>query len=118
MEEKRKFIRFSVMLDGRVGVKGSKKPKSKCKIKDLSREGIRVTGPASINKGDILELELMLPGEVMPIIASGEVAWSKKMESKAYDVGMRLHLIDKYDRYRLLDYACDHWIKEKKTSKK
>jgi hypothetical protein len=87
--------------------------KVKAYLKDLSREGLRMNCNDPLHKGSKLEIEMLIPGDNIPIIVSGEVAWSTRVDKGSYDSGVKLTKIERFDRARLLDYVYDEWIKTK-----
>jgi hypothetical protein len=108
--EKRKFIRFSIALDA-AGKKTSwMKPRGKYQVKDVSKEGMKIGSKAGLNPGDILELELTIPGKKKPITAAGEVAWSHKIGSSGYDIGLKFTTIKPEEKFELLDMAYNSWV--------
>lgn len=114
MTERRKFMRFSTWLDVLYNALGGPTIKMKSRLKDLSKEGIRMSSDMSMEKGSVLELEMKIPGDNIPIFALGEVAWTEKTGNAAYDAGIRFTRIERFDRAKLLDYVYNEWIKTRK----
>jgi len=112
MEDKRKFTRFDSDLgafrchkafDGVV-------EKIKSRIKDLSREGMRLLTDNDLPKGSSVELEIDVPGDNIPVFVFSEVMWSKKA-GDAHEAGLRFTKIEPSDRTRLFDYVHAAWQK-------
>lgn len=85
--------------------------KNKAHLKDISREGLRISGKKALLKGSYIDMEIKMPTKNRYIPAFGEVIWSKNLDDTYYDTGMRLTKIQKEDRINLLDYAYDEWLK-------
>ena len=117
MSERRKFMRFNVLMDVMHTIFGNTKEKCKACAKDLSKDGVRLSGASEIKEGTELELELKIPGDNMPVLALGKVAWSTRVDRNRYDHGVHFKRIDNYDRARLLDYVYNEWIRGKKDVK-
>jgi len=77
-EERRRFPRLSISVD--IGAKHSNLPLIKAKTLDISVGGIRLFLPAQLPKGSVMELKMNLPFPL--VIARGEVAWTKEVETK------------------------------------
>jgi len=112
MEDKRKFTRFDSDLDAFQCCKalGGVVEKIKSRIKDLSREGMRLLTDNDLPKGTSVELEIDIPGDNMPVFAFSEVMWSKKSGNN-HEAGLRFTKIEPLDRSKLLDYAYAAWRK-------
>lgn len=83
--------------------------------KDLSREGIKVNSSVPMEKGLTLDLEITIPDDPKPIHTSGKVMWSTPTqgENQGYDQGVRFVSIDPVDKFRVLDFAYNHWLETK-----
>ena len=77
-EERRRFPRLPISVE--VGVKHSDLPAIKAKSFDISAGGIRLFLPEKLPKGKMMELEMDLPFPL--VVARGEVAWAKEVETK------------------------------------
>lgn len=114
MEDKRKFMRFNVSLDA-----GSKpaswfRPMKRYSIKDVSREGLKLSAKEAMKEGDMLELELSVPTKKAPITAVSQVVWNHKISDSGYDIGLKFKTIKPEERFELLDYAYDKWVESNK----
>jgi c-di-GMP-binding flagellar brake protein YcgR len=114
MTERRRFMRFDAFLDVMHSALEGPAIKLRSCLKDLSKEGMRISGENPLRKGSIIELEMKIPGDNVPVFATGEVAWSEKADKTAYDSGIRITKIESLDRAKLLDYVYDEWIRTKK----
>ena len=112
MDEKRKFLRFDVILDA---IFKARKDGNKAKVKNFSRDGLLATTEKKLNKGDNIEIELLIPGDNVPIITNGEIAWSEeteKQEDKHHVVGVKLGDMKIKDRNRVLNYIYDKMLEQ------
>lgn len=108
MEERRKYMRFSITSDviyRVLGKLGGVSGKARSEMVNVCRNGLCMSGQKVLAKGEIVELEMMLPGEVIPVIAFGEVVWSRMDNDYVCRSGMRFTQIDGGDRSKLIDYA-------------
>ncbi|MDD5440331.1 MAG: PilZ domain-containing protein [Candidatus Omnitrophica bacterium] len=110
MEERRKFLRFGVIMNAFYGMHGSFYPKKPCFLKDISREGIRMTTDTPLKKGQLFEFDIEIPGEDTKIIAVGESLWWRRLEHETFDNGLTVKKIARHNRTRILDYASNEWI--------
>ena len=78
----------------------------KALAKDLSREGVRVGIKQGIAEGTPVEICLNVPGDNLPVFATGKVAWADGLEA-----GIRLTKISHTDRTRVLEYVYREWLK-------
>ena len=75
-------------------------------VKDISCDGIGVSSDETLHKGDVLELEMKVPGDDIPIFAVGQVTWvvadrGKKSSCRA---GIRLTKIERNDKTRIIKF--------------
>lgn len=115
MGEKRKFMRFNVLMDA-ICKKGES-PK-KLKINNFSREGVGVLSHESLSEGEKVQIELSIPGDNMPVFMDGEVAWSMSpgVDNRQYRSGIRFKDIKNSDRSRILGYIYQKWIMPSNTN--
>ena len=109
MGEKRRYMRFNVLLDA---VANTGNAVRKLKVNNFSKEGVGVLSEASLYKGDDVELEMLIPGDNVPVMITGEVAWSGNDDKAAaeYKSGIKFKDINNSDRGRILDYIYKKWI--------
>ena len=81
----------------------------KALAKDLSREGVRLGLRQDIATGTPIEICLNVPGDNLPVFATGKVAWADGLEA-----GIRLTKISQSDRTRVLEYVYREWVKASK----
>jgi hypothetical protein len=88
-EEKRRFPRLTISVD--IAAKDSNLPLIKAKTLDISAGGICLFLPRQLPKGNVMELKMNLPFPF--VIARGEVAWTKEVETeggKSFQTGIDL----------------------------
>lgn len=109
MDEKRQFMRFNVILDAMCRRNGKTK---KLQINNFSKEGLGILARERFDEGEDVDIELMIPGDNIPIICEGEVAWSQgpDMDSAQHKTGIRFKNISGGDKGRILEYIYQNWI--------
>jgi len=69
-------------------------PKYSALSKNISPEGICFSSQKNLQKEEVLNLEVYIPGENQPILMEGEVRWSKelagKSSAKEFETGIRI----------------------------
>lgn len=111
MAERRKFIRFNTPVNLEYRTLTLNPIFGKALAKDLSREGVRVELKEQMPIGTMMELALNVPGDNLPVFATGKVAWADGLEA-----GLRLTKINPSDRARVLEYVYQEWLKTTKKS--
>lgn len=111
ISERRKFIRISAPLEIEYRTLTLNPIFGKTLARDLSREGIRLDLKQSIPAGTPLELSLNVPGDNLPVFATGKIAWADGLEA-----GLKLTKMSPADRTRMLEYAYRQWLKKKAGS--
>lgn len=104
--ERRKFLRFNTPLEMEFKTLTLNPIFGKALTQDLSREGVRFGIRNSLSVGTPLELRLNVPGDNLPVFATGKVAWADGL-----DAGVRLTKISTDDRARVLEYVYREWLK-------
>jgi hypothetical protein len=109
MAEKRKFMRFNVLMDALCKRGTSNK---KLKVNNFSREGLGILSTEALNTGDDVELVVNIPGDNMPVMVKGEVAWTlgPSPDNRQHKSGVRFKNINNADRSRILGYIYQKWI--------
>ena len=109
MTERRRFLRFNAPLDLEFRTLTLNPIFGKTLAKDLSREGVRVGIRQRIPSGTPIEICMNVPGDNLPVFATGKVAWADGLEA-----GIRLTKISQHDRTRVLEYVYREWLKSNK----
>ena len=110
MSEKRRFIRFNVLLDAIA--RTAEGARRKLKINNISKEGVGILCDDAFNMGDDVEMEMMIPGDNMPVLFKGEVAWvaDSSYNNARYKSGLKFKTIRSEDRNRVLEYIYQKWL--------
>lgn len=114
-KERRKFKRFDAYMSVRYQLSDSDELKGIALSKDLSREGLKVNTPMHLPEGSALDLELDIPDDPKPVRTTGKIVWSRSSQGQdqGYDVGIHFVMMDPVDKFRVLDYAYNHWLETK-----
>lgn len=109
MSEKRRYMRFNVIMDALLKRADSSK---KLKVNNFSKEGVGLLSREPLEKGEELEIEMTIPGDNVPVIFNGEVAWSASPNSDTADYkgGVQFKDISNEDKSRILEYIYRKWI--------
>jgi len=113
--ERRKFKRFDAYMSVRYGYKaGSPTGGNLALSRDVSREGLCINSNDSIASGEVIHLEINLPDDPRPIRSTGRIVWTKKQAvDEGVNYGVKFESIDPVDKFRVLDYAYNHWLETK-----
>ena len=104
-------MRFSAAMDVEYKTLTLNPIFGKALARDLSRDGIRVGLKQSLPAGTLVELCMNVPGDNLPVFATGKVAWADGLEA-----GVRLTKIATTDRTRVLEYVYREWLKNNNRS--
>ncbi len=104
--DRRKYLRFDTPLDLEFKTLTLNPIFGKALAKDLSRDGVRFGIQQTIASGTPVELCMTVPGDNLPVFATGRVAWADGLEA-----GVRLTKISQRDRTRVLEYVYREWLK-------
>jgi len=110
MPEKRRFMRFNVLMEAISRTAGG--ALKKFKINNISKEGVGILCDETLKAGDDIEMEIMIPGDNMPVLFKGEVAWvsDSSYNNALYKSGIRFKKIRNEDRSRVLEYIYQKWL--------
>ena len=108
-DERRRFMRFQAPLDLEYRTLTLNPIFGKALARDLSREGVRLGLKQDIPAGTPIEICMNVPGDNLPVFASGKVAWADGLEA-----GVKLTKISQSDRTRVLEYVYREWLKSTK----
>lgn len=113
--EKRKFKRFDAYMSVKFTGEGGASLKGSGLSRDLCREGLKINSDLSLKSGSQLDLEIIIPDDPKPIFSAGVVTWTRPAEgsNQGYDHGVKLVNMDPVDKFRVLDYAYNHWLETK-----
>lgn len=116
MEEKRRFVRIEWPII--VQYKALEEPSTQDQIvgRDISEGGVSFTVYERLPKGTMLDMQIQVPFDSMPLFAKGSIVWVKKVgeeHAKTFEVGVGFTEIDPRDQKRLKMYISKE-MKEKK----
>lgn len=117
MEDRRKFIRFSVRASAHYSEENKEDWKQQCSIVNISREGMGVTVylKTKLSLGCMLKFMVDIPEREKSVSFTGTLNWIKALKEDPdynYKGGIKLITINPEDKWALLDYAYEAW-KEK-----
>ena len=114
-KERRKFKRFDAYMSVKFQVSDQQDLKGISLSKDLSREGLKINSNASLKEGVLVDLEINIPDDPKPVHTAGKIMWSRASQGRdqGYDQGVRFLMMDPVDKFRVLDYAYNHWLETK-----
>src|SRR5258706_12617529 len=95
--ERRKYMRFQAPIDLEYRTLTLNPIFGKALAKDLSKEGMRVDLKQNLPLGTSIEICVNVPGDNLPVFATGKIAWADGLES-----GGRLTKISQNVRTRAL----------------
>ncbi len=114
-KERRKFKRFDAYMSVKYQAPQQTDVKGISLSRDLSREGIKMNTNTDLKEGTLLDLEINIPDDPKPVHTSGKIVWSRPSEGQeqGYDQGVRFLMMDPVDKFRVLDFAYNHWLETK-----
>ena len=117
MEDRRKFIRFSVKLNAQYSEENQDKW-NECSVINISREGLGLVVylKEKIHLGSTLNLMIDVPEKNPSVSAAGTLIWIEELEKKSefnYKAGIQIFTIDPEDKWLLLDYSYEVWKESK-----
>jgi Tfp pilus assembly protein PilZ len=114
-KDKRKFKRFDAYMSVKFSGADNTSLKGAGLSRDLCREGLKINSDKAIAEGTQLSLEITIPDDPKPIYSTGTVMWSRPSEgsNQGFDQGVSVKSMDSVDRFRVLDYAYNHWLETK-----
>ncbi|MFA6601187.1 MAG: PilZ domain-containing protein [Candidatus Omnitrophota bacterium] len=113
-KERRKFKRFDAYMSVKYHMPDHEKSQGISLSRDLSREGIKMSSEVNLREGTVVDLEINIPDDPKPVHTSGKIMWSRPAEGEhGYDQGVRFLMMDPVDKFRVLDFAYNHWLETK-----
>lgn len=114
-KERRKFKRFDAYMSVRYQLSQAGETKGIALSKDLSREGLKLNTPSRLPEGSTLDLELDIPDDPKPVRTTGKIVWTQTSQGQdqGFDIGVHFVMMDPVDKFRVLDYAYNHWLETK-----
>ncbi len=115
-KERRRFKRFDAYMSVKCAVPSNENAKNYTVglTRDLSRDGICLSTSQPLPSGSTLNIEIDIPDDPRPICTTGKVMWTKNGNAdEGSNHGIRFVNIDPIDKFRVLDYAYNHWLETK-----
>ena len=100
LREKRKFVRFHEDMKIRYNRVNSTSSGRDTKMRDISAKGLCISTYEKLEKKDMLDMEIEVPGFSKPVRLKGSVMWVKELRSADKDgrrmfyTGLRFRKID------------------------
>ncbi len=113
MTERRRCLRFETVLNALCEVMQSRE-KTRSTVKNISKEGALIILDRELMEGAEISISLEIPGDNMPVFASGQVAWQRgepNGKSAFYQTGVRFTGMEGSDKGRLLEYIYTQWLR-------
>jgi len=114
-KERRRFKRFDAYMSVKFASSEDVQVRGVSLSKDLSREGIKVNSGKELKNGSLLDIEINIPDDPKPVKTTGKVMWCRpaRESDSGFDQGIRFVAMDPVDKFRVLDYAYNHWLETK-----
>ncbi|MFC1809449.1 PilZ domain-containing protein [Candidatus Omnitrophota bacterium] len=115
-KERRKFKRFDAYMSVKVRADNVGSFGGVSLSNDLSREGMKIATDKSVERGTMVDLEIVIPDDPKPVYTTGEVVWvtpNQTVEDKDFELGVKFLMMDPVDKFRVLDYAYNNWLETK-----
>ena len=117
IKERRKFMRIDTTLTADFWAKGPSMASGQAQVRNFSREGLGVLFSGAVQKGEHVDLTLRVPGDNVPILATGEVTWANlETQTQRIGAGLKFLNIRPLDLARLLDFVYARWLGVNPTS--
>jgi Tfp pilus assembly protein PilZ len=112
--EKRKYLRFDVFFDAFCRKRDKRRL---IKVKDFSREGAGISAEGFFKEGEDVEIEMNIPGDNIPIVIQGQIAWCAKDTAENFSrSGIKFSGISDNDRSRVLEHIYRNWAGSEKNN--
>jgi len=114
-KERRKFKRFDAYMSVKYKMQEPTDCSGVCLSNDLSRDGMKLTTGAKLNKGTLVDLQIDIPDDPKPVYTTSEIVWVRRLKESQhdYELGIRFLMMDPVDKFRILDYAYNNWLETK-----
>ena len=109
--ERRKSKRFDTQLDIEYRTLTQNPIYGNVVSRDISKGGLSFPAKSQIKKGTSVELKMNVPGDNLPVFATGTIAWADGVQT-----GVKLTKISKTDQARVLEFIYKQWL-ESRTGK-
>lgn len=106
-KERRRMVRVSAALELKYRVLEKPEIERMTLSKDISGVGVGLLLDEELKEGTGLKLMINLPDEAVPVLATGEVVWSKRIFEKGkakFSTGIKFSKIEPSDEKKLLKH--------------
>jgi c-di-GMP-binding flagellar brake protein YcgR len=79
---------------------------------NISKTGIALAEAAEVKRGETIQLRMNVPGDNLPVFATGTVAWADGVKA-----GVRITKISKNDQERILEHIYQNWLKGQRLAR-
>lgn len=114
MTERRRWLRFETALSALCEIVRDKQ-RASSKVKNISKEGALVVLNRPLKEGEEINISMDIPGDNIPIFASGEVAWQREGKGSdpdtLYETGVKFTKMQSSDKGKLLEYIYTQWLR-------
>jgi len=110
MREKRRFIRFDIVLKVAYIVQKDPKTEKLGTTKNVSAQGMQLLTSDKLEQGDKVDLKIFVPEALNPAHMKGIVMWSKDPElpkSHSYSSGIDFGKVEEDNKNTFLKFLCD-----------
>ena len=111
-EERRKDTRYGIFIRP-LQCREADCISAEVTINDISTSGVGITTAGRVVKEQKVELELVIPGDDVPLFLAGEVAWVNS-DSNGRDIfhaGINTKKLSKCDRGRIVSYIKEQFYR-------
>ena len=106
-KERRKSKRFQIGMDVEYRTLTQNPIYGNVLSHDVSKGGVSFLSKHSLKKGTSVELKMNVPGDNLPVFATGTIAWADGLKT-----GVKLSKIAKKDQEKILEYIYRQWLKD------
>jgi hypothetical protein len=115
--ERRKYPRFELKVDAKYSLADTADIKAVNKTVNISAEGLCFESEVLLKNGTLVELEVELGDDSLPVKLSGEIRWSQEikapgMAKKKFLNDIKLLNLPKSDEGRFLKYYCGKMVEK------
>jgi len=112
--DKRKYLRFGAFLEGTFQINDGKS--GLVMLTNFSKEGAKASLNRRIEPQAQVNIELWMPGSIIPVFFKGTVVWLRDSDSEwtyQFDAGIKVDQMSPDDFDRVMNYAYQHWRRHK-----